>query len=172
MKYTIEVNGKGAEAFIHKLTQEQFERLDEGGVEDDVMDQDEINEILEKDFLETDDIIIGIYPGSDNIMIKVLDESGEVVWESDDEFDFEEYEDDYKFNDTTYFSAEDYQKGNFFNYELETDEDFNPDLLSAVTVELLDGRSELIVDIKYNGQEMTKDYGDTTSKGFTYMLSY
>ena len=172
MKYTIEVNGKGAEAFIHKLTQEQFERLDEGGVEDDAMDQDEINEILGKDFLETDDIITGIYPGSDNIMIRVLDESGEVVWESDDEFDFEEYEDDYKFNDTTYFSAEDYQKGNFFNYELETDEDFNPDLLSAVTVELLDGRSELVVDIKYNGQEMTKDYGDTRSTGFTYMLSY
>lgn len=172
MKYIIEVNGKGAEAFIHKLTQEQFERLDEGGVEDDAMDQDEINEILGKDFLETDDIVTGIYPGSDNIMIRVLDESGEVVWESDDEFDFEEYEDDYKFNDTTYFSAEDYQKGNFFNYELETDEDFNPDLLSAVTVELLDGRSELVVDIKYNGQEMTKDYGDTRSTGFTYMLSY
>ena len=52
-----------------------------------------------------------------------------------------------------------------------TVEDFNPDLLSAKVVELLDGRSELITDLKYNGEEMLKDYGDTGSKGFTYMLS-
>ena len=172
MKYTIEVSGKGAEAFIHKLTQDQFDRLEEGGVEEDSMDQDDISEVLEHDYLDTENIITGIYPGSDNILIKVIDESGEIVWESDDEFDFEEYEDDYKFNDDIYFSVEDYQKGNFFNYELEIDEEFNPELLSAVTVELLDGRSELLIDIKYNGQEMTKDYGDTVSKGFTYMLSY
>lgn len=171
MKYTIEVNGKGAEAFIHKLTEEQYEQLQEGGVEDDAMDTDEISEVLGNDFLETDEIVTGIYPGSENIQIIVRDESGEVVWESDDEFDFEEYIDDYKFNDGNYFSAEDYQKGNFFNYVLETDEEFDPSLLIAETVELLDGCSDLITDIKYRDHEMQKDYGDTTSKGFTYMLN-
>ena len=185
MKYTIEVNGKGAEAFIHKLTgyytqtnfyqiqstEEQYENLLEGGVEDDAMDVDEINEVLGMDFLDSEDIITGIYTGGENIQIIVKDEEGEVVWESDEDFEFEEYQDEYKFNDTTYFSAEDYQKGNFFNYVLETDEDFNPELLSAVLVEILDGRSELITDIKYNGQEMEKEYGDTISKGFTYMLN-
>ena len=171
MKYNIEVSGKGAEAFIHKLTEEQYESLQDGGVEDDAMDQDEINEVLECDFLETDEMVFGIYPGGENIWIKVTDEDGEVVWESDEDFDFEEYEDEYRYNDTTYFSAEDYQKGNFFNYVLETDEEFNPQLLSAVVLEILDGRSELIIDIKYNGQEMEKEYGDTTSKGFTYMLN-
>ncbi len=171
MKYTIEVSGKGAEAFIHKLTQDQYEQFQESGLEDDAMDTDEINEVLGNDFLETDEIITGIYPGSDNIWIKVMDESGDVVWESDEDFEFEEYHDEYKFNDTTYFNAEDYQKGNFFNYELETDEDFDPSLLTAVLVELLDGRSELITDIKYNGQDMKKDYGDTTSKGFSWMLN-
>ncbi len=171
MKYTIEVSGKGAEAFIHKVTQDQYEQFQESGLEDDAMDTDEINEVLGNDFLETDEIITGIYPGSDNIWIKVMDESGDVVWESDEDFEFEEYHDEYKFNDTTYFNAEDYQKGNFFNYELETDEDFDPSLLTAVLVELLDGRSELITDIKYNGQDMKKDYGDTTSKGFSWMLN-
>ena len=135
------------------------------------MDQDEINEILECDFLETEEMVFGIYPGGENIWIKVTDESGEVIWESDEDFEFEEIEDEYRYNDTTYFSAEDYQKGNFFNYVLETDEEFNPQLLSAVVLEILDGRSELIIDIKYNGQEMKKDHGDTTSKGFTYMLN-
>lgn len=171
MKYTIEVNGKGAEAFIHKLTEEQYEQLQEGGVEDDAMDTDEISEVLGNDFLETDEIVTGIYPGSENIQIVVKDESGEVVWESDDEFDFDEYINDYKFNDVNYFSAEDYQKGNFFNYVLETDEEFDPSLLIAETVELLDGCSDLITDIKYRDHEMQKDYGDTTSKGFTYMLN-
>lgn len=171
MKYTIEVSGKGGEAFIHKLTEEQYETLQEGGVEDDLMDKDQIDDVLGVDFLETDDIITGIYPGGDNIWIKVIDETGEVVWESDEYFDFEEYEDDYQFNDTNYFSAEDYQKGNFFNYTLETDEDFNSEMLTAVLVEILDGRSELIVDIKYNGHEMIKDYGDTVSKGFNYMIN-
>lgn len=171
MKYNIEVSGKGAEAFIHKLTEEQYESLQDGGVEDDAMDQDEINEVLGCDFLETDEMVSGIYPGGENIWIKVTDEDGEVVWESDEDFDFEEYEDEYKYNDTTYFSAEDYQKGNFFNYVLETDEEFNPELLCAVVLEVLDGRSELIIDIKYNGQEMKKEYGDTISKGFNYMLN-
>ena len=43
-------------------------------------------------------------PKLDNIFIKVTDESGNVVWESDDEFDFEEYEEDYLYNDDKYFS--------------------------------------------------------------------
>ena len=100
----------------------------------------------------------------------VTDESEDVIWKSDDEFDFEEYEDDYRYNDGRYLLIEDYIKGNFFNYILETDEDFNPELLSSKLIELLDGRSELITDIKYDGQEMEKEYGDTSSKGFTYML--
>jgi hypothetical protein len=171
MKYTIEVNGKGGEAFIHKLTEEQYETLQDNGVEDDLMEKDQIDEVLGIDFLDTEEIIMGIYQGGENIQIIVKDESGKVIWESEDDFDFEEYEDEYQFNDTTYFSAEDYQKGNFFNYTLETDEDFNPEMLVAVLVELLDGRSELITDIKYKDHEMIKDYGDTTSKGFTYMLN-
>jgi hypothetical protein len=171
MKYTIEVSGKGGEAFIHKLTEEQYETLQDGGVEEDQMDTEQISEILGVDFLETDNIITGIYTGGENIQIIVKDESGEIVWESDDEFDFESWEDEYLFNDTTYLSAEDYQKGNFFNYVLETEEEFNPEMLTAVLVELLDGCSELITDIKYNEHEMIKDYGDTRSKGFTYMLN-
>ncbi len=133
--------------------------------------KDQINEVLGIDFLDTEEIITGIYPGGENFQIIVKDESGEVVWESDENFEFEEYEDDYQYNDTNYFSAEDYQKGNFFNYELETEEEFNPEMLVAVLVELLDGRSEIITDIKYKDHEMSKEYGDTTSKGFTYMLN-
>ena len=171
MKYTIEVNGRGGENFIHKLTEEQYETLQDGGVEDNDMSQDQISEVLGTHFLEAEEMITAIYTGSDNISITVKDESDEIVWESEDDFDFEEYENYYQFNDTHYLSVEDYQKGNFFNYTLETDEEFNPEMLVAVLVELLDGCSELITDIKYKDHEMIKDYGDTSSKGFTYMLN-
>lgn len=170
MKYKIEVYGKGGEAFIHKLTEDQYETLQDSGVEDDLMDHEQISEVLGIDFLETEEIIMGIYTGGENIQIIVKDESGEVFWKSDDNFDFEEYEDYYQFNDVNYLLIEDYQKGNFFNYELETEEEFNPEMLVGVLVELLDGCSELITDIKYKDHEMVKDYGDTTSKGFTYFL--
>lgn len=170
MKYKIEVYGKGGEAFIHKLTEDQYETLQDNGVEDDLMDHEQISEVLGTDFLETEEIMMGIYTGGENIQIIVKDESGEVVWKSDDNFDFEEYEDYYQFNDANYLLIEDYQKGNFFNYELETEEEFNPEMLVGVLVELLDGCSELITDIKYKDHEMVKDYGDTTSKGFTYFL--
>jgi hypothetical protein len=135
------------------------------------MDHEQISEVLGTDFLETEEIIMGIYTGGENIQIIVKDESGEVVWKSDEDFDFEEYEDYYQFNDANYLLIEDYQKGNFFKYELETEEEFNPEMLVGVLVELLDGCSELITDIKYKDHEMVKDYGDTTSKGFTYMLN-
>ena len=172
MKYTIDVSGKGGEAFIFKLSKEQYEFLQDSGVEDDLMEHDDIYKTLKiEDYMDTDHIVSGLYNGSEYIMITVTDESGDVVWQSDSDFEFEEIEDIYQYNDDNYLLVEDYQKGNFFIYTLETDEDFNPDLLSAKVVELLDGRSELITDLKYNGEEMLKDYGDTGSKGFTYMLS-
>ena len=171
MEYTIELYGKGGESFIHRLTEEQYENLQDGCVEDDAMDTDEISELLGVDFTETDDVITGIYTGNGNIQVIVKDESGEVVWESEDDFDFEEYEEQYLYNDDNYLIVEDYQKGNFFNFILDTEDEFNPQLLSAVVCELLDGRSELVTNIKYDGQDLYKDYGDTVSKGFTYMLS-
>lgn len=65
---------------------------------------------------------------------------------------------------------DDYQKGNFFNYQLEIEDDFDPTLLVAETTELLDGVLDLITDIKYGDIEMEKEFGDTTSKGFSFSL--
>ena len=175
MKYNIEVNGRGAEAFIFKISKEQYEFFSENGIEEDELDHETIYENLGVEcYSETDDVLTGLYNGKnhgEHVLITVTDEDGQVVWESEEDFDFEEVEDHYEYNDSDYLLVEDYQKGNFFNYTLETDEDFNPELLSCKIVELLDGRSELITDIRYDGQLMEKDYGDTSSKGYTYILS-
>ena len=72
MKYKIEVYGKGGEAFIHKLTEDQYETLQDNGVEDDLMDHEQISEVLGTDFLETEEIMMGIYTGGENIHLVKL----------------------------------------------------------------------------------------------------
>jgi hypothetical protein len=175
MKYKIEVSGRGGDSNIFKLTEEQREKLSDGDVESGSMDYDDICKILGvDDYFSSSDQIMGLYNGKnhgEHLYIEVFDESGESVWQSPEDYNFEEVEDCYEHNDGNYLLIEDYQKGLFFHYELDLDEEFNPDLLSIKIVELLDGMSELITDVKYDGQTIGfKDYGDTSSKGYTFYL--
>ena len=175
MKYKIEVSGRGGDSNIFKLTEEQREKLSDGDVESGNMGYEEICEILGvEDYFSSSDQIMGLYNGKnhgEHLYIEVYDESGEVIWKSSEDHDFEEVEESYEHNDGNYLLIEDYQKGLFFHYELELEPEFNPDLLSIKIVELLDGMSELITDVKYNGNTIDfKDYGDTSSKGYTYYL--
>ena len=175
MKYKIEVSGKGGDSFIFRLTEEQREKLSDADVESGSMEYDEICAILGvEDYFSGNDQIMGLYNGKnhgEHLYIEVFDESGEVIWQSPEDYDFQEVEESYEYNDENFLLIEDYQKGLFFHYELELDEDFNSDLLSIKIVELLDGMSELITDIKYNGETIGfKDYGDTSSKGYNYYL--
>lgn len=166
---TIEVWGKGSEAFLHKITEEQYETLLDSGLEDDQMDQDEISQVLNLDFfLDTDDIVTGIY--HDSFILKAFDENKKLIWQSDD-FEFSEYKEKYLYNDDYYLMISEYQKGNFFNLTLQIEStDFNPDLLIAETTELLDGVEDLITDLYYEGVLLAKELGDTRSNGFVYSL--
>ena len=175
MRYKIEIYGKGGESFIFKLNEEQYEKLFDGGVEEDEMDLDDICEILDvEDVFDTDTIFSGPYltiKQGEDITIVVKSEKDEKVWESDNDFEFSGVEYKYMYNDGDYLNIEDYQKGLFFICDLETDKEFDPKLLSCVVSNLLDGRSELITDIKYNDVLLEKEFGVTSSKGFNYILS-
>ncbi len=173
MKYTIDVGGQGSESFIFKLTEEQFEKLSDLDLLNVELEQ--IIQILEvEDLFSSQETFIGLYDGfnaGEHCWITVKDESGELVWESDEEFNFSEIEDLYLYNDEHYLLVDDYQKGTFFTYDLELDEEFNPEKISAQTVELLDGCLQLITDIRYGGEKIDeKDWGDTRSKGLNYYL--
>lgn len=173
MKYYIEVSGKGSESFIFRLTEDQEEQLFDADVESGQLDTDYISDILNVDFItDTDEIVTGVYYDEDSLFIKVKDESGKIVWTSGYDFKFSNIEKEYLYDDTSYLLIEDYQKGIFFNYELETDKEFDPSLLTAIIYNLLDNASELIVDIKYDEQELDKELGDTISKGFNYKMNY
>ena len=175
MKYKIEVSGRGSESFIFQLTEEQREKLSDMDVESGDMEHEDIYQILGvEDYFSSDSSITGIYNGKyhgEHLYIEVFDESGQLLWASDEDYNFEEVEYHYEYNVGNFLLVSDSQKGCFFTYDLELDDDFNPDLLSIKLVELLDGMSELITDVKYDGQIIDiKDYGDTSSKGYTYNL--
>jgi len=63
MNYKIEIQGRGSEFTIYELTEEQKEKLQDGGIEDDVMDSDQICEVLEVEDYFSNDSQMALYDG-------------------------------------------------------------------------------------------------------------
>lgn len=174
MKYKIEIYGRGGDTFIHQLTDEQYQKLYDEDVESDTLDIDQINEILEiEDFSDTSEAILGLFNGLNHgeyMGIEVKNEADEVVWTSGDDFNFEDVEYSHPYQDGHYLAISDYQKGLFFTGEFETDEEFDFTKLSGLLVDSFDEKIEVINGVKYDGQEVELDFGDTDSKGFSFFL--
>ena len=167
MNYKIEILGIGSEFTIFELTEEQKEKLKEGGIEDDEMDSDQICQVLEVEDYFSDDSQMALYDGE--YCIKVTDENENVIWEAEEGHEFEKTElvDVYMSGD--YLLIDDCQKGHFFTYFLETDS-FDSKLLTPVNTEFI-GRYSVITDFKYDGKSIDREWVDTGSKGYTYYLS-
>jgi len=167
MKLRIEIHGRGAEFALYELNPETKETLFESGVESGDMETDEICESLQTEYLFADkDTIFGLYDGEYQVF--VYDENDELVWESEesglDNIEFDE--DDSK---GEFLLVEDYQKGHFFTSYVETDT-FDPELLSCVNREYI-GQYSSIVKFKYDDEELSTNWIDTSSKGFNFYLS-
>jgi hypothetical protein len=174
MKYTIEIHGRGGECYIHLIDDEQKETLIDSGVEQDQMDSDKIAELLNKPdvFSESDDILLGPYTEPLCLWVRVLNENGDLIWESPDEYDYN-YDYEYKWVDDKSLIAEDYVKGHFYSYHFEIDEEFNPENLSFIITEMGE-KVEIITGLYYNevNLENFKDYdGDYWSKGINYHVN-
>lgn len=169
MKYTIEVSGKGAECIIHSISPEQKQKLSDGDVESDSMDQEEICEVLGIDdlFDGEPEYISGVYDNIEDYEVIVLNEHGRQVWCSTEE-GFEDCEWEYAF-DTDVFIAEDYQKGTFFELQLET-EKFEFENLVPIVTSIGGERIELVTGFMYDGQKLEAIGCDTSSRGFSWHL--
>lgn len=171
-KYKISVSGKGSETFVFPINEEQKQKLKEIGIEESDMDFDVIGEILNVESISDTDIsYIGAYSDPELYHIEVENENGAVIWESDTKFYPEDNVEEYLHSDEDVLLAEDYQKGSFFTYELELEEDFNSDLIKLILKEIGE-RVEIITGLTYNGKDIEdyKDFGDTWSKGISYYL--
>jgi hypothetical protein len=173
MKYKIIVSGRGAECYVHSIDENQKSKLFECDVENDNCEHEEIIEILNKnDIFETDNIYLGPYNDPENFIIEVFNENEVKVWSSENDHEFKEDEYEFIIGKENYLIVEDYTKGQFFNYEIELDEEFDSDKLKPVITEVIDG-IEIITKIRYGeiDLEVFKEYGDYWSKGITYYLS-
>jgi hypothetical protein len=181
-KYKVILGGRGSETYVFKLTPEQKQKLVDGEVEKDKMDVDEISEILEVGFItETDETYSGPYVANDSFVIEVYDEEDKKVWDSydmEDDWDFDEEsrwenEDGYESvaDDENLLIVEDYCKGNYREFILEIEEDFQPIKLLPMVTEIGE-RVEIITGLFYDGKKMEDfEWGDTWSKGLYFYLT-
>lgn len=168
MKYKIVIGGRGSETYVHKLNDSKVNSLKDIDLVDP--DHDQVSGIIECDFFETDDIFLGPYNDPESYMISVRDENDNLVWESPLEHEFEDCDFNCVFDNEQSLIVEDYIKGEFFSYELET-EKFEPSKLLPVITEIGEV-IEIITELTYDGVSLrdTKDYLDYWSKGLNYYL--
>ena len=173
MRYKVVVNGRGAECYVHLLEDEQRQKLHESDVENDNCEPEVISEIVNKnDIFDTDDIFLGPFNDPENFIIQVYNENDDLIWESKNNHEFEDHDFEYLFENDKSLIVEDYTKGQFYFYEIELDEEFDPKKLKPVVSEIGE-RVEIITDFTYNGTDLSffKEYGDYWSKGLTYYLN-
>ena len=172
MKYRILVSGKGSECYVHKISPETKAILLERKVDNDEMDAEEIAEVLGLHFVtDSDDIVMGPYNDPENYLIKVIDENDKVIWESDNDHEFVDYQFNFLFEDESILAVDDYTKGLFYTYELELEKDFDYKKLIPIVSEV-SGEISVITDLMYEDIDLRdyKEYGDYWSKGITYSL--
>ena len=176
-KIKLVLSGRGAECYVHNITEQQKEKLINAGILDNKMSVDSICEMLEIEFFdEKANIYTGAYTNSSDFNISVYNETNDLIWESDENFEFnEEFSDDWwneveSEEDEIKLIVEDYIKGTFQTYELELSEDFDPSKLSPIMLEISES-VEIIAGFKYDGQELNKpELGDFLSKGFSFHI--
>jgi hypothetical protein len=172
-KYKIEVSGKGSEVMVFPLDDLQKTKLLNGDVEGEGMTSGEVLEVLEvEDFLDSEHILIGLYPNPNLLSIRVYDEGDIKIWESDDEFNLQSEDIEYLYEEPNTLVVEDYIKGTPFIYNLEIDEEFDPKHLEPIVVSVGEV-IELMTDLKYNNVILSpfREFGDYWSKGLSFYLS-
>ena len=171
MKYTISVSGRGADASLYPLTEDQAAELKSMGIEDDLMSMDEIADYLRVDeiYSSSEHVVTGAYWGEHYITI--TNETGEEIWNSETgENDDTEWKDG-GIKDSSYLVVEDYCKGEFFTFRLEIDGEFDPLKLKPVIYEVAEVR-DIISGMIYDEVDISdsKEFGDYWSKGFYYIV--
>ena len=166
-KFTIKVSGLGGELFIHPITDEQYDRLDQLGQ----IDQDNITDITNiEDYFSSDESLLGAYNDSECYIVEVF-EGDKEIWSSlnnDEPLEEGEYQISHTGN---YLLCEDYVKGSFFEFDFEA-ENFDISKLKLVITDVGEVR-ELITGIMYDDIVLEKSYNDSDywSKGLSYFLS-
>lgn len=167
MKYKIKIIGKGAELFLYELSENQHQLLLESGVEGGDPDQEVICDILNVESLFDAESEFCLY--ENEFEVDVFDENENHIYTFDYDYDYVDTKSEYLLDSGYHLIVEDYQKGHFFEIELEVEE-FKPELFKLINTEYC-GQFSYITGFEYDGQRLDVEFMDTYSKGIYYRLS-
>jgi hypothetical protein len=179
MKYTVYINGYGAEVTQGELPAETVETINAGIIDSEsdletYLVQGQFSEDV-LDWYEVDSNFHSTGAYLDESTIYVEDESGNIVWseeccnlETNFNYTQEIYPGENISDEVSVLTCLDIQKGTFTTGTIST-ESFNSDLIKLEVNSL--GDIDIISSIKYNDVEIDDlDFGDTTSKNFKAFL--
>lgn len=179
MKYTVYINGYGAEVTQGELPAETVETINAGIIDSEsdletyLVQGQFLEDVL--DWYEVDSNFHSTGAYLDESTIYVEDESGNIVWseeccnlETNFNYTQEIYPGENISDEVSVLTCLDIQKGTFTTGTIST-ESFNSDLIKLEVNSL--GDIDIISSIKYNDVEIDDlDFGDTTSKNFKAFL--
>ena len=179
MKYTIYINGYGAEVTQGELPAETVESIKNGMADTDSdLESYLVHGQFSEDVLDWYEVDSNFHSTGaylDESTIYVEDESGTVVWseeccnlETNFNYTQEIYPGENISDEVSVLTCLDIQKGTFTTGTIST-ESFNSDLIKLEVNSL--GDIDIISSIKYNDIEIDDlDFGDTSSKNFKAFL--
>ena len=179
MKYTVYINGYGAEVTQGELPAETVETINAGIIDSEsdletYLVQGQFSEDV-LDWYEVDSNFHSTGAYLDESTIYVEDESGNIVWseeccnlETNFNYTQEIYPGENISDEVSVLTCLDIQKGTFTTGTISTDS-FDSSLLKLEINSL--GDIDIITSIKYNDVEVDDlDFGDTSSKNFKAFL--
>ena len=180
-KYTISIDGYGAEVTIGRLTEEQVKFISESELDlNDILYEDELG----GHWAEIDDVYHNFSVGN-SALIRVVDENDNVYLELD--FDDIYGQEDVEIEcEDKYFMQEEgvkylvccsHEKGNFFSGEIELEGDFDPSKLKVylhedVGLDKCYIYGDMIGKITYDGEDIDNFGGDTSGKSFDVKVNF
>jgi|LakMenE18May11ns_1017448.scaffolds.fasta_scaffold9705837_2 hypothetical protein len=174
MKYKVTIGGVGSEVFVHSITDEQVTNLKKLDLENrnSLADQFDIANAIGKDYMDNPDhTLIGPYYDSKYYLILVHDENDNLIWESDNNHQFENIDYRVVFENEKTLIIEDHIKGEYFDFYVEDDK-FDPSKLKPIVMEISE-RIEIITGFIYDEKKIEEfnEWLDHRSKGVSFYLN-
>jgi hypothetical protein len=156
-KFTIELSGHGEDCFIHKVSDQQFEKFEDKEVEDGEMTLSQVLKVLKKNsHTETETSVFG--PNPDSISLYIKDEKGSTLFEYEENWEFQsvQNEEGVLFDEPNLLYISESLKGTFYSFTLELENEFDISKLNPILTEV--GESvELLTGLIYDGKKLNAD---------------
>lgn len=169
MRYIVKLGGVGLKLKFIDLEKEQFDFLKKSNLEKGEISIRDLSKYLNKD-LNVIDSNFGISWGSH--YIKVFEDDDE-LWHSDYDDEFEPQDEWINLEKNFKYSLLiiEYKEDEFYSFDLDTFEEFDPNNFLRVTQEF-GNSNDIIIDLKYKNKTLQKTYLNNFENTLTLFKLY